>query len=71
MGRPRNEFFIIPGCTLGAQLASGCYGKSCENCGWNQDEQERRRKLIREKGLTEDPMTGLKRLVVTERRAGR
>ena len=71
MGRPRNEFFILPGCTLGAQLASGCYGQACETCGWNQDEQERRRKLIREKGLTEDPMTGLKRLVVTERRAGR
>ena len=27
------------------------------------------RKLIREGGLTVDPMTGLKRLVVTERRA--
>ena len=71
MGRPRNEFFILPGCTLGAQLASGCYGQACETCGWNQDEQERRRKLIREKGLTVDPMTGLRRLVVTERRAGR
>ena len=68
MGRPRNEFFIVPGCTLGTMLASNCIGVPCETCGWNTDEQERRRKLIRQGGLTEDPETGLRRLVVPERR---
>lgn len=67
MGRPKLEFFVVPGCTLGTMLASGCYGKPCETCGWNEDEQARRRKLIEKKGLTVDPETGLRRLIVTER----
>ena len=68
MGRPRTEFFVVPGCTLGTMLASNCIGVPCETCGWNEDEQERRRKLIRKNGLTVDPETGLRRLVIPERR---
>lgn len=63
------EFFAVPGCTLGTALASNCIGVPCEGCGWNEDEQARRKKLIERVGLTFDPETGLNRLVIPERRA--
>lgn len=63
------ELYPVDGCTLGGQRAVMCTGEVCARCGWNQDEKARRSELMRRNGLTEDPETGLKRLVVTRRSA--
>lgn len=72
-GRPLRrsvaELYPVDGCTLGAQRATMCTGEVCARCGWNRDEIARRRQLIEKQGLTPDPETGLKRLVVTRRGA--
>ena len=63
-GRPMGiEVPAVPGCNLKGLRA--CSGTNCAGCGWNVDEIEKRKELLRRNGLTVDPKTGLKRLVVT------
>ena len=64
-GNPGTRLPPVPGCTLGQMRA--CGGMSCDGCGWNRDEIARRKTLIKRNGLTRDPHTGLRRLVVTEK----
>jgi hypothetical protein len=55
----------IPGCRLGTRRR--CTGGPCGVCGWSQKEYNRRKALLNRNGLTVDPTTGLKRLVLPAR----
>ena len=55
----------VPGCALGPMAV--CGGRSCDGCGWNEDEIARRKTRIEHNGLTPDPATGLLRLVIPAR----
>lgn len=57
----------VPGCRLGTRR--NCSGRMCGGCGWNRLEHERRLKLIERNGLTVDPATGMRRLVLPGRGA--
>ena len=60
----------MPGCMLKPYMrAANCIPRECASCGWNGDEYVRRKVRIRKKGLTLDPETGLKRLVIPRRRS--
>ena len=67
-GRPPiSDLFPVSGCTLGQMRATMCTGEVCDNCGWNRDEQARRKAAMHRSGLTLDPETGLRRLTVGRR----
>lgn len=53
-------------CTLGikpSEEGKGCHPNKCKTCGWEKAEDARRRKQIRQDGLTLCP-DGLKRCLV-------
>ena len=59
-------FDPVMGCMLGTHRAGNCNPRECKTCGFYEDEAARRKKLIRNGGLTVDEETGLRRLVLKE-----
>jgi hypothetical protein len=53
----------MKGCTLDARNRN-CTEKKCAKCGWNEEEQKRRKKLLAQNGLTPRKKTGIKRLII-------
>ena len=63
--RPATE-----GCVLEENKAGFCHSNNCDRCGWNKDEQVRRRLLIEKYGLTTG-LDGLRYLHLGRKRRAR
>ena len=59
----------VPGCTLGVDGKNRnvhlCYMADCNHCGWYKPERDRRKKLIRNGGLTLGEYGGIRYLCVS------
>lgn len=58
--------YHVPGCTLGDKMRNvsmcGTASRDCSTCGWNEEEQKRRKALLKKNGLTKlrNGLMGLK-----------
>lgn len=58
----------LPNCRFGGCAEAGLYRKACTRCGFDRTEDQLRRMILAQRGLTKDPRTGLYRLALKRRK---